>query len=506
VTDIHIGAPLDLVFNNENINTNASRANQINELLATAQPGNVITQPPTPNPPRLVFPPPNPNRAIFGEEPTTKSSYGPPGALVTGGPPAGCIASSLNLLVVGNPFASQIGQVGLLGTFFMGVFTGPQPPPSSPPPPPPFCPFTSRQQVGHFLYVLDRDNRQIVVVNSNRFTVLDTIQLSDPVSLAMSPNMTRLAVTNFASASVSFIDIDPTSSNFHQVVAETRVERGPTAIAWQPDGEDILVVSSDSNFLTIISAFDFAVRRSVGGFLNAPVELVVTERYQASGNASGLYYAYILNSNGTVAIYESGPDGVNGIGFNDIIGTVANVNFPRARSMSYDALASSGGVFVGHVDDSGLGQVSRLWLTSTPVGALPLNPSSGGFILPPTYRQKEWTVTQRFGGITPGTPLRDLLSGNSVIDLATDELLNFGGLLGQGTPYNLAYLRTPYFHSGKHTVKGAAGGPTIGYIPKYIFIALSDVGKVDVFEIETGTRVATVNVPGVRVVANYWRQ
>jgi hypothetical protein len=506
VTDIHIGGPLDLVFNNENINTNASRANQINELLAQAQPGNVITQPPTPNPPRLVFPPPNPNRAIFGEEPTTKSSYGPPGALVTAGPPGNCVASSLNLLVVGNPFASQIGQVGLLGTAFMGVFTGPQPPPSSPPPPPPFCPFTSRQQIGHFLYVLDRDNRQVVVVNSNRFTVLDTIQLSDPVSMAMSPNMTRLAVTNFASASVSFIDIDPTSNNFHEVVAETRVERGPTAVSWQPDGEDILVVSTDSNFLTVISAFDFSVRRTVGGFLNGPMDIITTERYQGTGNGSGLYYAYILNANGTIAIYESGPDGVNGIGFNDIIGTVANVAFPRARALNYDALAQQGGVFVGHVDDSGLGQVSRLWLTSSPAGPLPLNPSSGGFILPPTYRQKEWSVTQRFGGLSAGTPLRDLLSGNSIIDLATDELLNFGGLLGQVTLYNLAYLRTPYFHSGKHTVKATAGGATFGYVPKYIFVALSDVGKVDVFEIETGTRVATVDVPGVRVVANYWRQ
>ena len=123
----------------------------------------------------------------------------------------------------------------------MGVFVGPQPPPASPPPPPPFCPFTSRQQVGHFLYVLDRDNRQIVVVNSNRFTVLDTIQMSDPVSMAMSPNMTRLAVSNFASSSVSFVDIDPTSVELppgrHR---DPRRRVGPTGIAWQPDGEDVL--------------------------------------------------------------------------------------------------------------------------------------------------------------------------------------------------------------------------------------------------------------------------
>lgn len=506
VTDIHIGAPLDLIFNNENINANATRANQINELMGAAMPGNSITQPPTPNPPRLVFPPPNPNRAIFGEEPTTKSSYGPPGALVTAGPTGGCITSSLNLLVQGNPFSNQQGSLGLYGTLFMGVFVGPQPPPSSPPPPPPFCPFTSRQQIGHFLYVLDRDNRQVLVVNSNRFTVLDSIQLSDPVSMAMSPNMTRLAVSNFASASVSFIDIDPTSPNFNTVVAETRIERGPTAIAWQPDGEDVLVVSTDANFLTIISALDFTVRRTVAGFLNAPLDVVVTERYQTSGNASGLYYAYILNGNGTVAVYESGPDGVNGIGFNDVIGTVANASFPRAKAIAYDHDAGQGGVFLGHVDDQGLGQVSRLWLTSSPPGQLPLNPSSGGFILPPTYRQKEWTVTQRIGGTDASTPVRDLLSGDSIVDICTDDMVNAGGLTGQVTPFNTSFVTTPYTHSGKHVVKTNAGAAIQAVSPKLLFVGLSDVGKVDVIEISTGTRRATISAPGVQVVASYWRQ
>ena len=506
VTDIHVGAPLDLIYNNENINRNASRSNQINELLGIAMAGNVITQPPVPNPPRLVFPPPNPNRAIFGEEPAVKSSLGPPGALITGGPPATCAAVGLNLLVRGNPFSTVQNELGIYGTNFMGVFVGPQPPPGSPPPPPPFCPFTSRQQVGHFLYVLDRDNRQVLVVNSNRFTVLDTIQLSDPVSMAMAPNMTRLAVTNFASSSVSFIDIDPTSSTFHQVVAETRVESGPTGVSWQPDGEDILVLSTDANFLTVISALDFTVRRTLGGFLNAPIDVICTERYIGNGNNSGVYNAYVLNSNGTIAIYESGPDGVNGIGYNDIIGSVTNVAFPRARSMAYDMQTGLGGVFIGHTDDNGLGQVSRLALTSTPNGPLQLNPISGGFILPPTFRQKEWNVTQRIGGLTATTPVRDLMTGNSIIDLCFDDLINFGGYTGQANLYAPSFVSTPYTHSGKHVLKNANGAFLRASNPRLLFVALSDVGNVDVFEILTGTRIATIAVPGVRVVSNYWRQ
>jgi hypothetical protein len=507
VTDIHIGAPLDTIYNNENINRNATRSNQINEMLGLQMPYNTITQPPVPNPPRLVFPPPNPNRAIFGEEPAVKSSLGPPGALVTGGPPAGCLAVGLNLLGLGNPFSSSQNELGLYGTTFMGVFVGPQPPPGSPPPPTPFCPYTSRQQVGHFLYVLDRDNRQVLVVNSNRFTVLDTLQLSDPVSMAMSPNMTMLAVTNFASASVSFIDIDPTSPSFHQVVKETFVEDGPTAIAWQPDGEDILVVSTDANFVTIISGLDLNVRRTLGGFLNEPIDIVVTERYQGTGNLSATYYAYILNGNGSVAIYESGPDGVNGIGFNDIIGIVANATFPRANSLYYDfsSISANGAVFIGHTDENGLGQVSRLALTATPVGALPLNPISTGFILPPTYRQKEWTVVQRIGGLAGGSA--NTMSGNSIIDLCTDDLQNFGSLPGQANLFSPSYAQTPYIHSGKHVVKTTAGGGLVpAKTPRLMFVGLSDSGTVDVYEIETGTRIGSISVPGVRVVSSYWRQ
>src|SRR5262249_38685590 len=160
----------------------------------------------------------------------------------------------------------------------------------SPPPPPPYCPFTARQQVGHFLYVLDRSNKQVLVLNSNRFTILDTIRLSDPVSMTMSPNMTRLAVTNFASSTVSFIDIDPTSPSFHRVVAETRVERGPSGIAWQPDGEDVLVISTAANVMSIIRSQDFTVRRTVSGFLNSPTEVAVTERFLGTGFNQGVYY------------------------------------------------------------------------------------------------------------------------------------------------------------------------------------------------------------------------
>jgi len=507
VADIHIGCPLDLIFNDESRNRYATKANQVNPISFLQASGNNITTPPHPNPPKLdLGNPPAPERGIFGERPTRTSSSGSGAGITVTVPP--CATSPLNLLVRGNPFANERSQVGIFGNAIEGTFNGPQPIPPSPPVATPFCPFHQRQQIGHFLYVLDRDNRQVLVVNSNRFTILDRIRLTDPVDLAMAPNLRRLAVTNFSSSSVTIIDVNPLSPTFHQVIAESRVARGPTRIVWQPDGEDILVVSPQSNSVTILGGLDFAQRQTIAGFLNNPIDVAVSERYQTTGNLSQIYYAYILNANGTVAVYESGPSGVNGIGFDDVVGIVQGVTFRRAQKIINDYTVPLSAVMVAHVDESGVGQISRLELTGSPQGAQPVQQNQGGFLLPPTFRQKEWTVTQRIGGLAPTTPRRDQLSGNAPVDLAFDDMINNGASADQLTPYNTKIQQPPMNHSGKGTVKANPAVATVFRpgIPKFLFIALQDVGRVDVFEIDSGQRMASISVPGVRSITSYWRQ
>lgn len=496
ISDIHIGPPLDVVFNNSNVNVNAGGQNQVNPAFLTVMAGNCITVAPHPNPPKLVFPPPNLSRAIFGEEPTMTSSQGPQGYVITTVPP--CFASPVNQLVSGT-----IRDYNR--HFVEGVFYGPQPPPVSPPPPPPFCPFTSRQQVGHFLYVLDRENRQVLVVNSNRFTVLDTIRLSDPVAMTMSPSLGLLAVANFSSSTVSFINTDPRSPAFNTIIAETRVDEGPSKVTWQPDGEAILALSRMSNSLTVLSGADFSVQTTVTGGLNAPIDIAVTPRFVLTGNASGVYYGYILNSNGSVAVFESGPSGVNGIGFNDMIGSVEIV-FRRATRVRLDYESQLGGVYVTHVDDSGVGVVSRLELTSSPQGQQPTQQNSGGFILPPTFRQKTWSVTQRFGGSDPTVPGNQRLSGNSPIDVCTDEMFNAGAGPNQITAYNNNLGISILQHSSKGAIVSVNPNAFIPFTAKYLFVALGDVGAVDVFDLQTRVRVRSIPIPGVTSLTNYWKQ
>ncbi len=512
VGDIQIGQPLDKVFNNENINPNVSRLNQVNPatLTRTASWGNSISIAPHPNPPKLLIPPPNPTYAIFGEEPTmTTSTDFPrqiPGVNTTVHPPAGpCTPSPVNRLVKGNPFAKDINKLGVFGGIYNSVFVGPAPPPGNPQPPTPFCPFTSRQQIGHFLYVLDRGKRQVLVVNSNRFTVLERIRLPDPFSMAVSPNLKRLAVTNFSAGTVSFIDIDPGSPSFHTIVHEEKVGKGPTGVAWQPEGEDVFIVNSLSDSMSILRGSDMKLRKEISRSLNRPIEVAITPRQGNFGWQTGIYFAYVLNSDGSIAVFESGPDGVNGIGFDNVVGVPDQAHFRGARTIQPDIRALNSAIWIAHRDQSGEAQISHLELTTSPTGQLPIDANTGYYILPPTFRQREWTINGRLGGLNSTTRIRTLLSGKDPADIAVDDVFNWGALPDYRSTFisNLTYAD----HSGKGMLKSQGGGGGFpSSVPRLMFIALQDVGKVDVVEIDTGQKLAEISAPGVTSLSHYWRQ
>ena len=170
--------------------------------------------------------------------------------------------------------------------------------------------------------------------------------------------------------------------------------------------------------------------------------------------------------------------------------------------MAFDYTSNLGGVYLTHVDENGVGVVSRLELTSSPQGQLPITQNSGGFILQPTFRQKEWSVTASFGGSDPNLPLNQRLSGNSPVAMAVDEMFNVGASPNQLTSYNGGLGSSMIFHSSKGSVLGA----TAPYISRFLFVALNDTGKIDVFDLKTHAKVKTLDIPGVKDLISYWRQ
>ncbi|HVS09038.1 MAG TPA: beta-propeller fold lactonase family protein [Planctomycetota bacterium] len=542
VGDMAIGHSLDLVFNNGkdttgcqsgggNICAITGKKNVQVSFASTGPnpdpvPGNLPNQPvvglinqvpgganpvswsPHPNPPPLVFPPLCIQPFIGGQEPTAFHTIAPP-------PPVSTGLGLSNLLNPGDPFGKPLQGIppsGLLVQFQNTFFEGPDIPSK----PLAAClEHMHRQQIGHFLYVVDRSRHEIVVLNSNRFQVLDRIPMSDPTDLAMGPNLDFLAVTNQNSDTVSFIDIDPQSSTFHQVVKNTPVGRGPRGIAWDPGNEDILVCNELDSTVSVISAFSLAVRKTAKSHLNQPFDVAITQRQFGFGFLRNVYFGWILNRNGDLTLFESGPNGINGWGFDDTIG-VAPFEFDKPKKIAVDFYKLGGGVWIVHespLDPSGTptgikgGAVTNVVVDSAVFGIIPL--TGLGFVINPQFREMTLKVEVSIGP--------DQLTGIPV-DLAFDNMRNTGALSnflptqGAGLPLQL---------NGKSYVRALGALVRGANQPRFMFLAIPNstsagAGAVDVINILSGNLrydtdpylpgIQSIPVPGVGVLCDYWRQ
>lgn len=476
-----------------------------NPIILTADGENLISWAPHPNPPSLIFPPPCVQPFLNGQEPTSEITIRPI-------PAGGCGLS--NQLEPGNPFGQPLVGVppsGLLSTEQNTWMYGPTPPQQQPTA---CAPFMIRQQVGHFLYAIDRSRSEVVILNSNRMTVIDRIELPDPTNLAMSPNVDTLAVSNQATDTVSFIDLDPTSATFHQVIHTTVVGDRPSGIAWEPGNEDIHVANESDNTVSIISAFSLDPRNTVSSNLNEPFDIAMTPRQINWGFNRNVYFAYILNRNGRIAFFESGPNEVNGWGFDDIIGVVSTTfNSPQAIQPDHVDLRS--GAWVAHSGPIDLktetpmntseGAVSKLAVFSGIVGQLPLNVIS---LIIPNFRDMVISVIASVG--------EDQLSGRPV-DIAFDNMRNYGGLANVFSTFG-AGVPAPF--NGKGLVRNVNNATVNTNEPAYLFAAVPfppfGSGSIDVIAIDGGFNRVDVNLfqpgdqsipaEGVDVLMDYWRQ
>ncbi len=525
VGDMMLGAPLDLVFNNGTpfgcsqggslcANTGfqvMSVANGGPNSVAAIEPGapgvlplqmvfgggNPISFAPHPNPPPILASPVCTQPLVQGAEPTSIVSALPP--------PTGF--GLINLLVPGPNFlpqpAIQFPPTSILAREQNAFFGGPTPPTFSA-----TCqPYFIRQQIGHFLYMVDNAADEVVVLNSNTFAVLARIAVDDPVELAMETNLRFLAVTSRAQDEVVFIDIAPSSSQFHTVVKRTGVGDAPSGIAWDSRGEDILVCNEGDGTVSILSSFSLEVRKTLHG-LDAPFAVAITPRQDQFGFGRNVFFAYILERSGRVALFESGPDGINGWGFDDIIG-YAPFSFPGARALQPDPLRDSSGVWIVHGTKLGPngervldgGAVSNLVLDAATTGVLPLTGAA------PNLRGLSFRIEASIG--------RDQLTGIP-LDLAFDNQVNLGVLANPMTPFSSG-AGAPM--NGKSLVRNYGGALRHTSTPQFLFLPIAGrddhSGAVDVIALDTLQRfdtdpwnagVQSIAAPGAAIVMDYFRQ
>ncbi len=511
VGDMMLGHPLNLVFDPSPINLCADPRLQVIQAAFSAPhtlvpalnippihevtgAGNTISWAPHPNPPPL--------------DPTTLLAAQPTSIVTTLPPPLG--PGLLNLLAPGPNFLGNPGigfpPTNMLASEQNSFFVGP----GLPQPTILACPtYMVGQPIGHFLYVLDRASGAVVVLDSNRMTELARIQLMDPSELAMAPDLDLLAVSDRATSSVAFIDIDPRSPTFHQVVRATSIGQAPSGIAWEPGNEDILVCNEGDGTVSVLSADTLQVRKTLRGF-DRPFAVAITPRQDRFGLRRNVYFAYILERSGRLSLFESGPNGPNGWGYDDVI-LRSTFRFLAPQAIQPDHSRLESGVWIahagrldpqGHPTDLRGGALTNVFLEGTP-GQQPLRPDE-----PPHARFLQLSLARSIGS--------DQLTGLPT-DLAFDDQRNLGALTNYHTVFSHG---TPVPANGKSLVRDVLGvgvlstnEPTYAFVPTRSFRDEQEL--IDVIDLRTGLRVDTnsfvagvqsIPISGANKTMDYFRQ
>lgn len=523
VSDIQVGDFLDKVFfdtlnpyNGLNLHTALSLGGipAVGNYIS-----NNISDPPSPNPPpmRLAVGLP-PVDVVFTQQSLKQPAYVVEGDEVFSNPfpPAPyCTHPFTRLQLLPNPASPVAGD--LFNTFpgngpWYQSFTVP-----------PMCPagvpFSARQQVGNFLYVADRDQGVVQVLNSNTFTVIQTIETPDPEGLGLAPDLRTLYISNFGDDSLSIVDVNPYSKDYNQEVNRVKVGSGPRDVAVQPGYEDVFVSNFLGDTVSIFNPVTQSIRKTLSDSIKRPWQVQVTQRHFGTGWQSANYQAYIANQgNGDVLIYESGPSGAAGLGADGIRwGVDLPEKLTDMRNVAYDpgtyvgsVTGLPGGIYATHRDaQTGLAMITRIcWTTQLPgVGSFPPVPLPSSPQNAPGIFQRRFEIVSTYGG--PLAPLAQLNFGGQDqvpydVALADFNASNFfsvipaggrtnnGGFVQNGVPNHKSHLR--------------GGGATV--TPDRMYVSFPGDDRIEVYSPNSSSlKLNSIeNVPVVGLLAPYFDQ
>lgn len=541
VGDIQVGDFLDTLFY-DRLNPAAQTAVHGSLFLGVPITRNSISDPPVPNPPPLRLPvglPPvdivydqqkllKPAFVIIGAEPFPNcpgagNPYCVPNTAMPPIPPfvPACPPTTPYLLLP-DPFNPVVGD-----HFPVFAQNGPAYQTHGS-----INAFAARQQIGNFLYVTDRDENVVKVLNSNTFSVLDKIETPDPEGLGLTSDLRFLYVSNFGNDSVSIIGTNPFAGGFHTELTRIPVGSGPRAVSAQADGEDVFVANYLGNSVSIIDLKSQTVRNTLTDSVKRPWEVITTPRQSLTGWLQGTYNAFIANQGtGEINVYESGPTGT--VGADAIRWKIqASEQFFDMRGMTYDPFAQvpgvytpgffPGGVYITHRDlETGLAVVSRGVFTEQKpaAGILPPQPFPGTILNSPGAFERKFAISASWGG--PLVPFEQKLNLGGQDQTPYDVALNdftaksfYSTVVTEGYQTNIgASLAIPTaqvsVENGKHPYRVSAGGGIIPtYVPDRLYISFPGDSRIVVVDPAfPGVPLNVIeNAPVVGSMATYFDQ
>ena len=373
-----------------------------------------------------------------------------------------------------------------------------------------------RQQIGNFLFACDKNNNEVKVINSNSMEVITSISgFSSPDSLTVSGDLNKLYVTNQGNGLVSVFNVDPLSEEFLNHIADIPVGNQPKGLCAQPDYEDVLVCNYGDSSISIINMGTNTVRKTISSLVNNPWDMVAGPRQSTFGYGAGIYFGYISNYGGNnILVFESGPSGYGGIGYDDILDPVPDVGSsgyqwrtienPRGICWDthfYEPGYLNGGCFVAHSSGS-YPMVSRINFTKQQAnwGPIFLQSNSGAVGGTPGFGKRIFEIIAQWGG--PENPLSSPSGAATDVALMdyTRELWftsNWTGnpyVTNYGSVKNNPAFGMPVNH--KHPTRILTFNNVTQYHPTAysdrLFISYAFEPKIDVINPVDGTLVKTI--------------
>ena len=337
------------------------------------------------------------------------------------------------------------------------------------------------QPWGSFLYVVDATANSVKVFNSYDFTLITSlVGIASPAGLGITPNLNTLYVSNFNVGTITAIDANPVSPNFHNIQNVIQVGPGPTGITVQPANEDIFVLNyADNSFSVVDRPTGVERTRLSNGGIIGPTDCFATGRMAGMG-LTNAYTAYITGRfSNTLAIYESDSPSVPENTMNGVVKqTLSGRSGPTYGCwnwQSYIAGSTGPGCFVANSTGTTVDEVILQNFTLSPPPGFPGNPGMRDYI---TAKQFQTTAVPGLNSQNPSDASIDAMSG-----LPVAAAPNAAG-----------------------NNKGLADPSAGGGIPSVVLVSYPSAGVVAAFDYASPFVHGTVSVPGCDFMHAYYDQ
>jgi len=384
--------------------------------------------------------------------------------------------------------------------------------------------YQSRQQIGNYLFMTDGLNKKLHVLNSNNMEVLQSLALPDPYGLGITPDLQQIFVSNQGDNSVSIVDADPLSPTFMTELKRTPVGINPRAVAVDPNNEDAFILCTGDNTISIVDRTAGVLRKTLASQgLNQPFDIAIGMRESglaAPGFQSGTFHAFISNSGANnVLVYQSGPSGQAGIGFDNIVGPVTetdsnNFTWPNKlvspkgvvldANAKLDGLGKTLGCFVAHKNQAGKAVASRITYTKDDFPGI----QTFNTLFNPGFGSTVFEVTAQYASTFNGQGLDVALPDYNRQRFEQDSYGTYWALFNAGA---MTKTLPSVTRNGKYTLRDViipVGIDAPVWEPDRLYLSIGNNAKlIDVFNITSGVHLNTITAPqDVSVMSTYFSQ